>query len=86
MKYRIDLPAKDRLIELFSYENGILIHKHRKKFLGKRAGRINKYGYRIVKVDGIPFYEHRIIWVMLNNSLGNKDIDHINGIKNDNRI
>ena len=86
MKYRIELPKKDRLLELFSYENGMLIHKHWKRFLGQRAGKINHYGYRVVKVDGTAFYEHRIIWVMLNKSLEYKDIDHINGIKDDNRI
>lgn len=86
MKYRNDLPSKERLNELFIYDSGNLIHKYHKRFLGKIAGFKHSLGYIAIKVDGSPFYAHRLIWQMINGDLNNMDIDHINGIKDDNRI
>jgi hypothetical protein len=86
MKHRKPLPSKERLNELFIYDSGNLIHKYHKRFLGQIAGRKNIYGYIILKVDGSGFCAHRLIWKMINGDLNDMDIDHINGIKNDNRI
>jgi len=86
MKYRNQLPSKERLNELFIYDSGNLIHKYHKRFLGKIAGRKTIYGYIVLKVDGASFYAHRLIWQMINGDLQDMDIDHINGIKSDNRI
>jgi hypothetical protein len=86
MKKRNELPSKERLHELFVYDSGNLIHKYHKRFLGKNAGVKNSYGYIAVKVDGISFYSHRLIWKMMFDNLNNMDIDHINGIKYDNKI
>jgi hypothetical protein len=86
MKYRLELPDKERLLELFEYKDGMLFHIKSKSFFGKRAGMINPYGYRVVRADGRKYYEHRIIWKMLKGDLCGKDIDHINGIRNDNNI
>ena len=86
MKKRNELPSKERLNQLFNYESGNLIHKYRKRFLGKIAGKKTIYGYIVLKVDGKPFYAHRLIWKMIYGDLKNMDIDHINGIRDDNRI
>jgi hypothetical protein len=86
MKKRNELPSQERLNQLFNYETGNLIHKYHKRFLGKIAGRKNVCGYIILKVDGAAFYAHRLIWKMIYGDLNNMDIDHINGIKNDNKI
>ena len=52
---------------------------------GRRAGSKDKNGYRRVKIDGKRFGEHRVIWAM-HHGWWPKQIDHINGIRDDNRI
>ena len=47
----------------------------------------NKLGYEIVSLSGKPYMFHRIIAIVfIPNPLNKKEINHINGIKNDNRI
>jgi hypothetical protein len=54
-------------------------------FKGKKAGTINSKGYVVIQVDGVMLALHRIIWTLAH---GNPltFIDHINGIRDDNRI
>jgi hypothetical protein len=74
---------------LFSYdaETGHLYWKVRRGrcAAGKRAGNIMKRGYRQVAVDGRTYYEHRIIWMLVNGPFEG-DIDHINCDRADNRL
>lgn len=49
------------------------------------AGYINARGYRIVMIDGKNFRAHRLVWLLLKGSLPRDDLDHINGIRSDNR-
>ena len=89
MKARL-LPAWDTLTELFDYdpETGNLFAKVRlsKKTL---AGHLlcckNKKGYVHFNLDGKFYYAHRVIWKLQTMQEPNI-IDHINGIKWDNRI
>ena len=54
---------------------------------GDIAGCINGKGYRIVQIDGKLYRVHRIIWEMFNGSIPDGiEIDHINNIKDYNRI
>lgn len=73
---------------LFKYVDGTLYwrgdaFKHKNK--GKRAGCLHHTGYRIVRVARTNLLEHRIVFLMHHGWLP-KIIDHINGIKDDNRI
>lgn len=53
---------------------------------GKIAGTPHS-GYIRLRVGSRPVYAHRLIWVMLHGELDEHlDVDHINGIKNDNRL
>ena len=77
----------------YSYDEktGWLIWKncHYKKKNGKRAGNLDKStGYRRIKINKKIYQEHRIIWLWYEGYLPEKgiEIDHINRIKNDNRI
>lgn len=55
--------------------------------VGDIAGYKSKSGYCDITLNGKLYRVHRIIWVLLNKSLDqNLVIDHINGIKSDNRI
>ena len=83
--------TQERLKELFSYDadTGHLTRKvargHEAK--GARAGALNKHsGYRQVKIDNILHQEHRLIWLFIHGSFPPVYIDHINSIRNDNRI
>jgi len=52
---------------------------------GQRAGSLARDGYRYVRIGKQRYLEHRLAWFM---SFGEwpKEIDHINGVKDDNRI
>ncbi len=50
------------------------------------AGAFDKDGYRVIFFRGKPFKAHRLAWFMHYGVLPNKSIDHINRIRDDNRI
>jgi len=81
--------SQGRLKKLFKYrEDGQLI---RISFtdnhvpIGEPAGTKTKDGYISIGVDKKIYRAHRLIWLYHNGSLP-KYIDHINGIRDDNRI
>lgn len=79
------------LKEYFSYDKdtGILtwIKKPSKKIvLNSRAGSLNKLGYRTVYFMGKSYQEHRLIWEWYYGYTPIEQIDHINHIRDDNRI
>ena len=43
-----------------------------------------KNGYRIVRLKRVNYMEHRLIWFFVHGSWPKNDIDHKNGIKQDN--
>ena len=54
--------------------------------VGEEAGTLNDNGYRIVYFNGARHRGHRLIWLMHTGSFPTLQIDHINGIRDDNRI
>jgi len=50
------------------------------------AGHKNSEGYIHIRFDGKLYLAHRLAWLYVNGELPKKDIDHINEIKDDNRI
>jgi len=56
------------------------------RFVGKRIGTKNKDGYIHACVLGDIYKEHRLIWLYFNGEFPTNVIDHINKIKDDNRI
>jgi hypothetical protein len=73
--------------ELFDYRDGLLIWKTKRN--GTRdcggAGHLNKSGYMTVQINGRLYRSHRVIFLWHHGFLP-EEIDHINRIKNDNRI
>lgn len=66
----------------FTWHKGL---RHRGS--GKRAGcRREEGGYRILSVDSRTYSEHRLAWFYVHGAWPDNDVDHINGIKSDNRI
>lgn len=56
------------------------------RFAGNEAGTITKIGYRKIKIDGVVYSAHRLCWAIHFGEHPSGQIDHINGIKDDNRI
>jgi hypothetical protein len=77
----------NELISLFDYKDGKLLYKTSsgrcKK--GSAAGSLNYTGYVNIKINGKMHRAHRLIF-MYHFSYFPDQIDHINGIKSDNRI
>lgn len=77
--------------ELFSYcENtGLLTRRKTIHYNAKEGDVINNksaLGYVRVNVNGKSYTAHRLIWLYVYGSFPKNEIDHINGIRNDNRI
>ena len=53
---------------------------------GSRAGKLEKKGYRVIKIFGKAYKEHHIVWLYHYGYLPKHQIDHINRIRDDNRI
>lgn len=75
---------------LLSYDakSGIFVWKmdHAKSKAGDRAGRIDGGGYRGIYILGYTYHAHRLAWLYENGRWPERNIDHINGIKDDDRI
>lgn len=52
---------------------------------GKLAGRVDEFGYRIVKL-GRPYRAHRLIWKLVTGEEPPESIDHVNGDRDNNRF
>lgn len=79
--------TQSRIKELFEYRDGALYRKIKvgSAKIGDRAGSINKSdGYRYVKIDGTCYPEHRIVYLLHFGIV--VLLDHINGIRDDNRV
>ena len=46
----------------------------------------NGNGYLVGRIDGQKYYAHRVIWALHNGRWPAHGIDHINGVRDDNRI
>lgn len=53
---------------------------------GALAGALHPSGYLIVKVRGVSCQVHRLAWLMIHGHWPAQQLDHINGVRNDNRI
>lgn len=75
--------------EFLTYSNGSLLWKKTSSYtpqnLSKAAGWKDSRGYLNFKLKGKTYKSHRIIYLLFNGYLP-KCIDHINGIRDDNRI
>lgn len=89
----VEQVSHERLLELFSYDpaTGNLI---RLKATGSRGlvGMIagpkisGKDGYKRIAIDGIDYLQHRIIWFYVHGAWPEEQIDHISGVRHDNRL
>lgn len=73
-----------RLKELLHYDpdTGVMTWQRTKK----RAGTQHRLGYRNVMVAGRTYAEHRLAWCWVYGRWPSHDLDHINRVRNDNRL
>jgi len=58
----------------------------KKSVIGQIAGSVDSRGYRSVYLKGFNFRAHLLCWILAYGVKPTKEIDHINGIKDDNRL
>ena len=87
---RDNYPSQSELHRLFNYDTdtGILTWKVAKGNVaaGREAGYLHHKGYRLVRINGISCSVHRVIWIFVKGFNPEHDIDHEQGITDDNRI
>lgn len=57
-----------------------------KRYAGTRAGHVGSRGYRAICLKEGTYKAHRLAWLHVHGEWPDGDIDHINGIFDDNRI
>jgi hypothetical protein len=57
-----------------------------RKKAGSRADFVRDSGYAFVAVDRKFVRAHRVVWALVNGQAPDCDIDHVNGVRSDNRI
>lgn len=75
-------PLTEYIREHFSYCNGVIVRDDR----SNSGGSYDKDGYLILKVKGRQFKAHRVAWLLCTGSWPEGEIDHINHVRDDNRI
>ena len=79
-----------RLIELLDYcpEHGHFLWRKLRNGMRRdlHAGSITGWGYVSIRIDGVAYLAHRLAWFYVHGEFPAGVIDHINQIKNDNRI
>lgn len=79
--------AKERLA--YNPETGVLVWASSpggRVQVGRPAGYIGTNGYVVIRLDGLNYHAHRLAWLLHYGCWPQQEIDHINGIRNDNRI
>jgi hypothetical protein len=75
--------------DLFMINEGVLINRvmrGRRAMPGMPSGSPNGDGYLCVKVNNVRYRVHRIVWLMTYGAWPAGQIDHVNGVRDDNRV
>jgi hypothetical protein len=83
----------ERLRELVHYdpETGIFVwlastNMRGPRRGGKEAGGTTTYGYRRIRIDQNDYQSHRLAWLYTHGEWPSGEIDHINCVRDDNRL
>ena len=79
----------ERLRELLSYDPNAGQFRRQKKCetaIGSIAGSKCGLGYIRISVDGRRYYAHRLAWLYIYGKWPTEEVDHINGVRDDNGI
>ena len=82
--------TQQRLKELLAYDEatGVFTRKtkHHRFDIGSIAGGVIPSGYRIMRIEKKNQYAHRLAWLYVHGEFPAKDIDHIDGNRDNNAI
>lgn len=82
--------TSDEARQMFDYNphTGSLKWKNKRSGVSsdREAGCFEQDGYRQIRVNGASIRAHRLVWLIVTGDWPSKHIDHINGIKSDNRF
>lgn len=86
--------AEVRQILNYDPDTGVFLWKRREdvgakwngKWAGKVAGHSSVKGHVVIMVNKQRYFAHRLAWVYATGEYPDGDIDHKNGVKNDNRL
>lgn len=83
--------TQEKLMELLSYdpETGLFFNKvwrSSNATPGSVAGSVQNKGYIMIWIEGRRYMAHRLAWLYIHGEWPDKTLDHINGVKTDNRI
>jgi len=84
--------SQARLRELLQYDpdTGVFVwlqSRRARASEGSIAGSNHPSKHRIIRIDGVNFYAHRLAWIYVHGPIPDGMlIDHINGQRGDNRI
>lgn len=91
-KAKREILSRERLLSLLQYDanSGVFIWRKslgcRGATKGKIAGHVCKTtGYNILSVDWVRYQAHRLAWFYMTCVWPTYEIDHINGVRSDNR-
>lgn len=90
MKY-VNTVSVNRVKKLLDYDKltGIFkwkIQQSNRIKIGSIAGTIRDNGYIKIIIDGQLYFAHRLAWLYVTGEWPKQNIDHKNGIKNDNKF
>lgn len=82
------LPSIDRLREVFDYnpDTGVIIRRIGKYASEKPAGSANGHGYLSLNIDRKRVMAHRLAWAIHHGEWPEQFVDHVNMVRDDNRI
>jgi len=83
--------TQERLKELLHYDpdTGIFINLTQRKGSSKKgtaAGSKHSSGYIHITIDSKKYRAHRLAWLYVHGNFPEKSLDHVNEIKDDNRL
>jgi hypothetical protein len=83
-------PDMDILKDILDYDSATGVFRwkktlSRRNVAGNVAGALS-HGYVAIQFDGIRYMAHRLAWLYENGEWPENDIDHVNSVRNDNRI
>lgn len=82
--------TQSRLKELLNYDpdTGVfawLVKPSKRVNVGAIAGCLSIYGYRQIQIGGEQYFAHRLAWLYMTGDWPKHQLDHRNGLRDDNR-
>ena len=81
-----DIALLDLLRKTLSYDSSTGLFTRLRHGAGKVAGTVDSHGYIQISIGGKTYRAHRLVWLYVHGVFPQNDLDHINGVRHDNRL